>query len=157
GQINQVLSNILINATQAMPGGGTILIKADNITLDAANMMLPSGEYIKLSISDTGSGIAEEDQKKIFDPYFTTKKGGNGLGLATVYSIINKHGGHISVHSMVGKGATFEILLPASHEKVTYIEPGTVSMEPGTELDKTILVMDDEEMIRDLVSMMLTD
>src|SRR6185369_10222390 len=157
GQINQVLNNILINATQAMPGGGTILIKAENITLDAANMMLPAGEYIKLSISDSGSGIAEEDQKKIFDPYFTTKKGGNGLGLATAYSIINKHGGHICVHSAVDKGATFEILLPASHEKVTHIERETVSMELGTKSDKTILVMDDEEMIRVLASSILAD
>jgi two-component system, cell cycle sensor histidine kinase and response regulator CckA len=157
GQINQVLSNILINATQAMPEGGTILIRAENITIDSVNMMLPSGEYIKLSISDTGTGISEEDQKKIFDPYFTTKKGGNGLGLAMAYSIIKKHGGHISVHSVIGKGSTFEILLPASHEKVTYVERGTVSMELGTEHDKTVLVMDDEEIIRDLASMILTD
>jgi len=157
GQINQVLSNILINATQAMPEGGTILIKAENVTIDTINMMLPSGEYIKLSISDTGVGISEEDQKKIFDPYFTTKKGGNGLGLATAYSITKKHAGHISVHSVVGKGSTFEILLPASRDKVTYIEPGTVSMGLGTKHDKTVLVMDDEEIIRDLASMMLTD
>jgi PAS domain S-box-containing protein len=158
GQLNQVLNNIFINATQAMPKGGTISIKAENITLDAGNMMLPAGEYIKVSISDTGSGIAEEEQKKIFDPYFTTKKGGNGLGLATAYSIINKHGGHICcAHSVPGKGATFEILLPASHDKVTYIEQGAVSMELGTKLDKTVLVMDDEETIRDLAAMMLTD
>ncbi|MDA8415301.1 MAG: ATP-binding protein, partial [Desulfobacteraceae bacterium] len=157
GQINQVLHNILINAMQAMPEGGIILIKAENITVDDENMVLCAGEYTKLSVTDTGPGIPEEIQKKIFDPYFTTKTNGNGLGLATAYSIVNKHGGQISVHSVVGEGTTFEIVLPASHEEIAVVEQETASWEQGTKLDKTILVMDDEEIIRDVLSMMLTD
>ena len=114
GQISQALNNIIINATQAMASGGIININVKNIILDESNIFdLHPGKYIKIIIADKGCGISDEDQKKIFDPYFTTKADGSGLGLATTHSIITKHGGYIGVSSVINEGATFEILLPA--------------------------------------------
>lgn len=157
GQISQVFNNIIINAAQAMPGGGTITFAAENLTLDSANhMSLTAGEYVKFSITDTGCGISSEDQKKIFDPYFTTKAGGNGLGLASGHSIISKHGGHISVRSIVGKGTTFFILLPAAlNAKTPELEKDTTALVSGENHGSSLLVMDDEEMIRELAVEML--
>ncbi|MCX8026596.1 MAG: transporter substrate-binding domain-containing protein [Thermodesulfovibrionales bacterium] len=114
-QIHQVLHNLIVNAIQAMPDEGKITIKAYNHFIDEKTRLpLPAGEYVKIEISDTGKGISPEHLQRIFDPYFTTKPDGSGLGLATVYSIINKHDGHISVNSEVGKGTTFFIYLPVS-------------------------------------------
>jgi|GEM_PF-445542 len=156
GQVSQAFNNIFINAAHAMPGGGTITITAENFTLDGANrMLLPAGEYVKISVTDTGCGISNDDQKRIFDPYFTTKTGGSGLGLASVHSIINKHGGHISVRSMVGKGTTFDILLPASPLKAPEPEEDIPLMAAGEHPNGSLLVMDDEEMILDLTSEIL--
>jgi PAS domain S-box-containing protein len=156
GQISQAFNNIIINAAQAMPDGGTITITAENVTLDSANMMsLAAGKFIEVTFTDTGCGISAEDQKKIFDPYFTTKPSGNGLGLASVYSIISKHGGHISVRSMVGRGTTFYILLPASNRNTTDTEADTTAAEAGEHY--SLLVMDDEELIRNLASDMFAD
>jgi len=149
GQISQSFTNILINAAQAMPGGGILTIAAENQRLNAGNSYsLPAGEYVRFTFRDEGCGIAEEDQKRIFDPYFTTKSGGTGLGLSSVHSIVFKHGGHIAVSSTPGKGTTFEIILPSA---------GTVFEENAAVLEMTanarhpagsVLVMDDEEMIR---------
>ncbi len=158
GQLNQACNNILINAAQAMPGGGTITIQADNFVLDSANpFSLPPGEYVRVTFSDTGCGISDEDQKKIFDPYFSTKSGGSGLGLASVHSIISKHGGHISVRSRAGLGTTFDLLLPASHVPAAKPEAeGDRRSVPGAVREgTTLLVMDDEETIRSLTSEML--
>ncbi len=118
GQISQVIQNIVLNAVQAMPGGGVIDGVAENVTLDKSEEavsegLLKEGGYIRLSIKDHGVGIAAEDLARIFDPYFTTKEAGSGLGLATAYSIVEKHGGLITVESEVGEGATFRIYLPA--------------------------------------------
>lgn len=158
GQISQAFNNIILNAVQAMRDGGSMSITACNTTLDSSNTLaLSAGNYVKISFYDKGTGISEEDQKKIFDPYFTTKAGGNGLGLASVYSIISKHGGHIGVTSMLGVGTTFEIFLPASLEKVAQIAKTTAPAARAAQADHSILVMDDEEMIRDLMSAMLTD
>ena len=157
GQISQVFNNIIINAAQAMPDGGSITIDAENFTLDDTNQMsLTAGEYVKFSVTDTGCGISHEDQKKIFDPYFTTKMGGNGLGLASVHSILGKHGGHISVRSIVGKGTTFIILLPAAIDIKAH-EPEKDVTEPvsGEHKGTSLLIMDDEEMIRKLAAEML--
>lgn len=114
-QIHQVLHNLIINAIQAMPDGGKIIIKAKNYNIDETSMLpISTGEYVQIEISDTGKGINEKDLSKIFDPYFTTKPNGSGLGLATVYSIIQGHDGHISVRSTLNKGTTFYIYLPVS-------------------------------------------
>ena len=115
GQINQVINNLVVNAVQAMPEGGHIHISTENIQLaDVEVLPLGSGRYVRISVKDSGVGIPEEIRQKIFDPYFTTKPYGNGLGLATTHSIIRNHGGHITVTSTPGAGTSFLIYLPAS-------------------------------------------
>ncbi|NTV50352.1 MAG: PAS domain S-box protein [Geobacteraceae bacterium] len=156
GQMSQVFHNIIINATQAMPGGGSLTITAQNESLDAANTIaLPAGDYVRISFIDQGCGISEDNLKKIFDPYFTTKSAGNGLGLASVHSIVSRHGGHIAVSSITGKGTTFTIHLPSIGE--TYAKRQTSSAAQTIRNDKggSILVMDDEKMIRDMTTEML--
>ena len=119
GQMKQVISNLIINAKQAMPEGGIIRVRAENISVTAEDYLpLTEGKYVKVIIEDQGTGIPDEDLQKIFDPYFTTKQEGSGLGLAITYSIIRKHGGHISVESETGVGTTFNIYLPASPEQM---------------------------------------
>jgi two-component system cell cycle sensor histidine kinase/response regulator CckA len=158
GQISQVISNLFINATHAMPGGGTIIIRGEKVTVDAANIMtMAPGDYIRLTVTDTGCGISEENQKKIFEPYFTTKLGGSGLGLASAHSIVTKHGGYISVRSAVGKGTTFELLLPASDKKVIRNDAGSTPVTFGGRNGFSVLVMDDEEIIRDMISLMMDE
>lgn len=157
GQISQVVNNLIINATQAMPGGGTVSIKATNTVVDATNVMaLTPGKYVRLAVADTGCGIPAEVQSRVFDPYYTTKIGGSGLGLASVQSIITKHGGHIDVCSVVGEGTTFEILLPASEHviplEVEAVAPATEKMSKS---GFSILVMDDEEIIREILHAIL--
>ncbi|HXE97625.1 MAG TPA: ATP-binding protein [Dongiaceae bacterium] len=162
GQISQAFNNLIINALQAMPDGGTISIRASNATFtNNYNLYaLSAGEYVRFTFTDEGCGMPEEILKNIFDPYFTTKSGGSGLGLASVQSIISKHGGHISVHSAVGKGTTFEILLPASRNgaaaEIPHLEePESETLDAGA--GTSLLVMDDEEMIRDLSAAMLEE
>lgn len=153
-QISQVVNNLIINAMQAMPGGGVILVRATKVNVgDDSTVPLPKGRYVKVSISDKGVGIPQKDIRKIFDPYFSTKDKGTGLGLATSYSIIKKHGGMITVRSKVGLGTTFHFFLPAAADK-----PPSVRTKPG-QLVKgkgKVLIMDDEEFIRDLTNELLT-
>jgi PAS domain S-box-containing protein len=150
-QISQVISNIVINADQAMPDGGIVKVKAENLVLDEKNEMpLKSGKYIRISVKDQGVGISERHLSKIFDPYFTTKSAGSGLGLATAYSIIQKHNGHISVYSRPGAGTTFDIYLPASDKAVPIKE----IFAPLTGQGK-ILLMDDDQLLREMVKDML--
>jgi len=157
GQISQVFHNIIINATQAMPGGGMLKISAQNENLSSNNALsLPSGPYICLKFVDQGCGISDEDLKRIFDPYFTTKSAGTGLGLATVYSIINRHGGHIGVSSEIGKGTTFIIYLPSLGVPFSNNQTEVSEQTISENKNGSILVMDDEELIRDIVSSMLT-
>jgi two-component system, cell cycle sensor histidine kinase and response regulator CckA len=153
-QIGQVIDNIVINAQQAMPVGGNITVSAKNVFIekDGAGISSIPGNFIRISIQDNGIGISGEFIAKIFDPFFTTKAIGHGLGLATVYSIIKRHGGWIDVESQQGKGSTFHIFLPASQVDVPY-EPGrTEEQHRGI---GTVLVMDDEPFIRDTVRHML--
>ncbi len=155
GQLNQVINNLVINAVQAMPGGGRLTIKAENCTRDAIRHLAPEETelegpfFVKLSFSDTGIGIPRENLTKIFDPYFTTKQKGSGLGLATTYAIIQKHGGKILVESELGKGTTFIIYLPAIPETRLKRSEQHV-LELSTNGNLRALVMDDEEYIRDL-------
>jgi two-component system cell cycle sensor histidine kinase/response regulator CckA len=146
GQIGQVLNNLLLNAQQAMSDGGTIHITVENQALDPANNVgAPEGRYVRVAIRDSGIGIPEENLKRIFDPYFTTKATGSGLGLAVVFSILKRHGGHVSVVSRPGVGSTFSLLLPATPEPVT--KPAAKDL-PAAPRSGRILVMDDEPMVR---------
>ncbi|WP_188055201.1 nuclear transport factor 2 family protein [Oryzomonas rubra] len=158
GQISQVFHNIIINATQAMPGGGLLTVSARNETLAGRNTMaLPPGPYICLTFTDEGCGISDTDLEKIFDPYFTTKVSGNGLGLASTHSIISRHGGYISVSSLVDKGATFTIHLPSIGETLPKCQTEFVTQTSKDHRGGSILVMDDEEMIRELATGMLEE
>ncbi|HEX3043689.1 MAG TPA: ATP-binding protein, partial [Bacillota bacterium] len=115
GLMNQMIHNLIINADQAMPQGGIIQVTALNVQIkDEEVPLLKPGAYVKIMIGDTGVGIPEADLGRIFDPYFTTKKGVSGLGLTTSYSIIKRLDGYINVSSTVGVGTTFEIYLPAT-------------------------------------------
>jgi signal transduction histidine kinase len=153
-QIDQAFHNVVLNAAQAMPEGGTVQVQADNVWLKAAEVPpLPEGRYVKITVHDQGRGISAEIQPKIFDPYFSTKESGSGLGLATAYAIITKHDGFITVESEVGAGATFVIYLPGSQDDLMPVQeiPEAPLVGGGR-----ILVVDDDEVIRDLLSNMLT-
>ncbi|HIE32175.1 MAG TPA: PAS domain S-box protein, partial [Methanosarcinales archaeon] len=114
GQINQVISNVVINANQAMPDGGMVGVHCKNVVIGQdTTLPLDPGRYVRISIEDHGTGIPEEHTHKIFDPFFTTKPGGSGLGLATAYSIVKRHSGHIAVETKINDGTTFHIHLPA--------------------------------------------
>ena len=151
GQIAQVLHNILFNARQAMPEGGNIQVRAENIVVqDNPN----ADPWVRISIRDHGRGIPNDILPLIFDPYFTTKPGSSGLGLATAYAIVTKHGGHISVESKPGDGTVFVVDLPASQERPAPQAPSAPYLQTGTE---RLLVMDDEEALRKLLHTVLTN
>jgi CheY-like chemotaxis protein len=149
GQIEQVFVNLYVNAWQAMPGGGAIYLETENVLLDdeqAFSFAVKPGNYIKISMTDTGTGMDEKTCERIFDPFFTTKEmgRGTGLGLATVYGIIKGHKGMINVYSEPGQGTTFNVYLPASDKEVVKGRTTTGTAARGTE---TILVVDDEKMV----------
>ena len=152
-QISQVMENLVINALQAMPKGGMLKISAKNqVILEGNSVPLKPGRYVQVSVQDTGTGIPPELVTKIFDPFFTTKANGHGLGLATCFSILKKHSGHIEVFSKPGEGTTFHFYLPASTEKESF--------EPSKPLEKhqgkgKFLILDDEEVIRDILEKVL--
>ncbi|MBV1869578.1 MAG: response regulator [Gammaproteobacteria bacterium] len=154
GQIDQVIQNILLNARQAMPEGGTINILCENfIHSDNEQKALPigPGNYLRIVISDEGIGIPPELIEKIFDPYFTTKQMGSGLGMATSQAIINKHGGFIGCTSKPGQGSAFTIYLPAERTLVAKKVTETTELKGSGR----IMVMDDEAMIGTLAENML--
>lgn len=152
GQMMQVFNNLLINADQAMPAGGIIRVAAGNVTLGPGEVSaLAAGRYVALTVSDEGTGIPREHLARIFDPYFTTKQKGSGLGLAATHSIIRKHDGHITVESELGKGTVFHFYLPASQ--------GEVAPPPRQEKfvrgSGAVLIMDDDEDMRKTTGDML--
>ncbi len=155
GQIGQVFNNLVINAMHAMPEGGVVAIIARNERLDRhSGLPLAEGAWVRISVADHGTGIAPEHLPKVFDPYFTTKKHGSGLGLTSAYSIVRKHGGLITVDSTPGQGAVFHVLLPASTEPATVSEkqaPPPRAVAAGGR----ILVMDDESTVRSVLRAML--
>jgi two-component system cell cycle sensor histidine kinase/response regulator CckA len=152
GQISQVIENLVINAVQAMPSGGLVRLSASNIEIDTApeadDSSLKKGRYIRICIKDAGTGIAPKNMSLIFDPYFTTKTGGTGLGLATSYAIIQKHEGLITVDARVNQGTLFTIYLPASNKPLP--EVADVGKDPIYG-EGHILVMDDEAVIRNIM------
>jgi PAS domain S-box-containing protein len=151
GQIIQVIHNLVINAMQAMPDGGTLRISAVNRRIDA-HASLATGDYVAVTIADTGPGIPKSIQQKIFDPYFTTKEIGSGLGLATCYSIIKNHQGLIEVDSEPGRGAAFTFYLPAV---VTYREE-KIGKDAALHGGRgRVLIMDDEAEIRSVIGRLL--
>lgn len=152
-QISQVIHNLIINAQQSMPCGGNIYIMCENMNLESGNQFhLPEGKYVHISFHDEGSGIVEEHLEKIFDPYFTTKEHGNGLGLATCYSIVKKHGGAITVESYAGLGTIFHLYLPASDKPVQRTNEKSAVNFSGK---GRALVMDDEQDVRQVLGLML--
>jgi len=156
GQMNQVINNIVINAEQSMPDGGLIKICAQRLAINAEDALpLEAGDYVRISIADHGVGIPKEYLQRVFDPYFTTKQKGSGLGLATSYSIVQKHNGHMTVESQMGVGTTFHIYLPASPKEII-IEKGKLGEKPIMG-EGRVLVMDDDDMVRELISDMLSD
>lgn len=147
GQIMQVIHNLVINADHAMPDGGVISIDCTNIQIWTGSLLpLPEGAYVVISVQDHGIGIAREHLSKVFDPYFTTKQKGSGLGLATTYSVIKKHGGHVTVHSHPGEGTAFHVYLPVSSGSADLKKPEENQALKGS---GSILVMDDEPDVRE--------
>ncbi len=153
GQIGQVVQNLVLNASQAMPQGGIIWVNLSNDPSPPLRAGL-TGPTVRLSVNDTGSGIRPEHLSRIFDPYFTTKREGSGLGLATVYAIVKKHGGYIEVESEIGRGTRFRLWLPAT--KTTRQSTMTPSPFGGAAtMNGRVLLMDDEEGIRTMASQLL--
>ncbi|MGD2029141.1 MAG: PAS domain S-box protein [Desulfobacterales bacterium] len=151
-QIEQVLLNLYVNAAQAMPGGGHLYLQTENVTLNenyVRHLNAKKGDYVKMSVKDTGVGMDENTIKRIFDPFFTTKdrSRGTGLGLASAYGIIKNHGGIINAHSIIEQGSTFDVYLPASTRKIIQKVEANREILKGSE---TILLIDDEEIIIDI-------
>jgi len=155
GQMQQVILNLVLNAQDAMPKGGHLIVETKNISADHVvveqKVSLPPGDYVRLSVTDTGTGMTPEIQKKIFEPFFTTKAGkGTGLGLASVYGIVTKWGGQIFVHSTPGMGSTFSIYFPA----LSSLEKAETKMKQSSLISmgsETILVAEDEAPVRKIL------
>ncbi|CAB1057011.1 Sensory box histidine kinase/response regulator [Olavius sp. associated proteobacterium Delta 1] len=155
GQFSQVINNLVINAMQSMSSGGEIRLIADNITIEKIlGLPLIPGRYVVIKIQDPGEGISQINMPQIFDPYFTTKSKGSGLGLTMTYTTIKRHDGHITVDSEVGRGTTFTIYLPATEEEPE--KAGDQEALPAGG-DGRILVMDDEETLRKVAARMLLE
>ncbi|MFL6519878.1 MAG: ATP-binding protein [Chthoniobacterales bacterium] len=156
-QLEQVVLNLGVNARDAMPRGGKLIIRTENVTLDRQSAQqlstsLSPGEYVMLSVTDTGAGMDEETMSHIFEPFFTTKGPGKGtgLGLATVYGIVRQTGGGISVESEVGNGSTFRIYLPVESAPVDFTRTPLQPVEKSDNFE-TVLVVEDEDIVRELV------
>ena len=148
GQIGQVIRNLVINASQAMSGGGTVLVSAENREIRTGeNHALAAGTYVVIAIADGGGGIAEEHRLRIFDPYFTTKRDGRGLGLAVSHSIVANHRGAITVDSQVGHGSVFTVYLPVAEGDAIAPLTSAAEIVHGRGI---VLIMDDEESVRQI-------
>ncbi len=153
GQISQVIENLVLNAVQAMPDGGLVQVEADNVDVPAGSgLPVCQGCFVRIRVSDEGIGIPPEAVDRIFDPYFTTKEHGSGLGLATSYAIVQKHEGHLAVRSRQGGGTEFTLHLPAGKE----VERMREENEPVAAAHRGhVLVMDDDDLVRDTIGAML--
>ena len=161
GQMEQVLMNLVVNARDAMPRGGRIVVSTENHTLDGeharTHLGIDPGEYVILRVTDTGVGISPHVQPRVFEPFFTTKPQGfgTGLGLSTVYGIVTQTGGEVTLHSRPGEGSTFAVLLPRHPEPEAVASTGTeVSASRGG--GETILVVEDEAPVRSVITRVLT-
>jgi two-component system cell cycle sensor histidine kinase/response regulator CckA len=154
GQLSQVINNLVINASQAMGGRGIIDITVDNVEFTEKIHSINPGTYVKITVSDHGDGISEKDVRKVFNPYYTTKKGGVGLGLTTSYSIIKNHGGSLSVESKISEGTKFTAFLPATMKNIKKSEKINIST---VSLNCRILLIDDEEEILRVTKTLLID
>jgi signal transduction histidine kinase/CheY-like chemotaxis protein len=150
-QIAQVLENIVINALQAMPVGGALEVRARNVEIKS-HPTLKAGVYVRISVRDQGIGIPRELLSRVFDPFFTTKPKGHGLGLATSYSIVKRHGGCIEAESELGKGSTFHVYLPAADDAAV---ADASAHKAGHRGQGTFLLMDDEEVVLETTGRML--
>ena len=159
GQLAEVISNLTINAREAMPSGGTLWVEASNAPhVEIADAPELHGDHVRLVFRDEGVGIPRDIIAQVFDPYFSTKKSGSGLGLAIVHGIVRKHRGHIGVASSPGKGTTFTVYLPVNREariRTDAVEPPITKAEIQAPHVRRVLVMDDEPVIRTLVAHML--
>jgi CheY-like chemotaxis protein len=161
GQVEQVIMNLAVNARDAMPGGGTLTIETENVYLDdqyvSQHLSIAAGPFVRMSFTDTGTGIDEATQRHMFEPFYTTKEmgKGTGLGLSTVYGIVKQSGGDIMVYSEIGHGTTFKIFLPSVSDSVEKPKWKGDRAEGyvGTE---TILLVEDDDIVRHLVSEILT-
>jgi PAS domain S-box-containing protein len=151
GQVAEVLHNLVLNARQAMLGGGTVYLAGRN--LERGPPGLGSGPFVELAVHDDGIGIPPEDLARVFDPFFTRRTGGTGLGLAVAHSIVDRHGGRLSVESTPGQGTTFRVLLPASDQAP---RPAEVTLHAKPRAGARVLVMDDDPSIRSLLMRMLS-
>jgi PAS domain S-box-containing protein len=148
GQLEQVILNLAANARDAMPHGGVLRIKLENYSSTGVPPQIPAGEYILLSVEDTGIGMDPEIQSRIFEPFFTTKRTGSGLGLSTVYGIVKQSGGQITVRSEPGAGATFNIYLPRVSDRRIVSQPAQGQKPKQLQGNETILLVDDEDELR---------
>ncbi len=155
GQIGQVINNLVINAVHAMPAGGTVGVKMENVSVREGEILhVKEGKYVKIAVADEGSGIPEEILPQIFDPYFTTKEKGSGLGLANCYTIMKGHGGNIFADTLSGKGATFLLYIPSTGEVARDALP--VVEQAALPGKGRVLLMDDEDTVRDVAGAMLS-
>src|SRR5262249_23714491 len=156
GQLEQVILNLAVNARDAMPKGGHLTLATDHVDVEADGGRLPSGRFVALVVSDTGVGMDVATQEHICEPFYTTKPAGEGtgLGLSTVYGVVEQHGGHIEVHSVPGEGTTFRIHLPRVAEPEPQAGAPSGAPRAGSE---TILVAEDDPAVRALAGDMLRE
>lgn len=158
--IEQVILNLSVNAREAMPSGGKLIISTKNVYLDEdycrAYPELTPGDYVLLSVSDTGVGMSKDTLEHIFEPFFSTKEGGTGMGLSIVYGVVKQYDGHITVYSEVGSGTTFKIYFPAEGENIGMEKESKVEEQilGGSE---TILIVEDEKEVRELLEVVLNN
>lgn len=155
GQLSQVIGNWVLNAKQAMPAGGQVTIHVGNVAVaNSDQSLLAPGDYVRIIVRDHGTGIAVENLQRIFDPYFTTKANGSGLGLASVHSIVSQHDGHIDVTSTLGAGSQFALYLPSAVDTANaQASAASQAVERGP---KRVLVLDDDAGVRSVMGAMLS-